>query len=177
MYLVYAGLKASSHVPSAKKKASELADQAKRLFTQQLELFGQVNENTNGVLGVGSDSVRADSALDAETLTFFTSDNGAPPNHAANQNASATEPGQRGSNHPLCEPLSTLPLPRLVASLRGHADLRESDGMWPGVASRAASMKAGLECRPSFDGRGASKPGASRASSLQRMTSSRPCSR
>ena len=35
--------------------------QAKRLFTQQLELFGQVTENTNGVLGVGSDSARADS--------------------------------------------------------------------------------------------------------------------
>ena len=37
-----------------------LADQARRLFTQQLELFGQINENTNGVLGVGSDSARAD---------------------------------------------------------------------------------------------------------------------
>ena len=59
--MVYAGLKAQEHVPAAKKKKAELADQAKRLFTQQYELFGQVNENTNGVLGVGSDNVRADS--------------------------------------------------------------------------------------------------------------------
>lgn len=62
VYLVYAGLaQHSARVPSARKKKAELADQAKRLFLQQLELFGQVNENTNGVLGVGSDSTRADS--------------------------------------------------------------------------------------------------------------------
>ena len=59
-FLVYAGLKAQEHLPSARAKKAELADQAKRLFTQQLELFGQVNENTNGVLGVGSDNTRAD---------------------------------------------------------------------------------------------------------------------
>ena len=60
-YLVYAGLAKFAHVPSASAAKARLADQAKRLFLQQLELFGQVNENTNGVLGVGSDSVRADS--------------------------------------------------------------------------------------------------------------------
>jgi hypothetical protein len=57
---VWAGLKRYDHVPAAKAKRAELAGQSKRLFEQQLGLFGQINENTNGVLGVGSDSVRAD---------------------------------------------------------------------------------------------------------------------
>ena len=62
VYLVYAGLaQHADNVPSARRKKAQLANQAKRLFLQQLELFGQVNENTNGVLGVGSDSTRADS--------------------------------------------------------------------------------------------------------------------
>lgn len=59
-FLVYSGLKNQEHLPSARAKKAQLADQAKRLFTQQLELFGQVNENTNGILGVGSDNERAD---------------------------------------------------------------------------------------------------------------------
>lgn len=61
VYLVYAGLAQYAHIPSAATKKAQLADQAKRLFMQQLDLFGQVNENTNGILGVGSDSARADS--------------------------------------------------------------------------------------------------------------------
>ena len=61
IYLVYAGLKRHEHVPSAAAKKAQLAEQAERLFRQQLGLFGQVNENTNGILGVGSDSTRADS--------------------------------------------------------------------------------------------------------------------
>ena len=61
VYLVYAGLAKFAHVPSAAAAKAQLADQAKRLFVQQLGLFGQINENTNGVLGVGSDSRRADS--------------------------------------------------------------------------------------------------------------------
>ena len=48
-------------VPAARTKRAQLAGQAERLFRQQLDLFGQVNENMNGVLGVGSDSARADS--------------------------------------------------------------------------------------------------------------------
>jgi arylsulfatase A-like enzyme len=47
--------------------------------------------------------VRADPALDAETLTFYTSDNGAPSNHALHQTAhflNETEKGT-GSNYPL----------------------------------------------------------------------------
>ena len=60
IYIAYAGLKNFEHVPAAKAKMAQLAGQSKRLFQQQLELFGQVNENTNGVLGVGSDSTRAD---------------------------------------------------------------------------------------------------------------------
>jgi len=55
-----AGLKQFEHVPAARTKMAQLAGQSRRLFTQQLSLFGQVNENTNGVLGVGSDSTRAD---------------------------------------------------------------------------------------------------------------------
>lgn len=39
----------------------DLVSKAQALFTRQLSLFGQINENVNGVLGVGSDSVRADS--------------------------------------------------------------------------------------------------------------------
>lgn len=61
IYLVYAGLAKFAHVPSAAAAKAQLADMAKRLFLQQLDMFGQVNENTNGVLGVGSDSTRADS--------------------------------------------------------------------------------------------------------------------
>eukprot|EP01047_Picozoa_sp_COSAG01_P025558 COSAG01_NODE_1620_length_9713_cov_4.117433_2_plen_110_part_00 len=59
--LVYAGLAKFAHVLSAAAAKAQLADMAKRLFLQQLDLFGQVNENTNGVLGVGSDSTWADS--------------------------------------------------------------------------------------------------------------------
>ena len=60
VYLVYAGLANFANVPAVKAKKAELADQSRRLFKQELELFGQINENTNGVLGVGSDSNRAD---------------------------------------------------------------------------------------------------------------------
>ena len=60
IYLVYAGLANFADVPAVKTKKAELANQARRLFTQEYELFGQINENTNGVLGVGSDSDRAD---------------------------------------------------------------------------------------------------------------------
>ena len=59
-FLAYAGLKNAGGA-SADATRKQLAAQARRLFTQQLSLFGQINENTNGVLGVGSDSVRADS--------------------------------------------------------------------------------------------------------------------
>ena len=43
MYLTYAGLNNfADRVPAAKAKRAALADQARRLFTQQYELFGQV---------------------------------------------------------------------------------------------------------------------------------------
>ena len=61
IYLVWAGLQRYDGVPAARLRRAQLAGQAERLFRQQLDLFGQVNENMNGVLGVGSDSVRADS--------------------------------------------------------------------------------------------------------------------
>ena len=77
-FLVYAGLRRQSlttewsgvvgreskpGTSAARIQAARttLASQARGIFTQQMDLFGQVNENTNGVLGVGSDSVRADS--------------------------------------------------------------------------------------------------------------------
>jgi hypothetical protein len=61
IYLAWAGLQRYDSVPAARTKRAQLAGQAERLFRQQLDLFGQVNENMNGVLGVGSDSARADS--------------------------------------------------------------------------------------------------------------------
>lgn len=81
------GLLNAAHLPSVKQRKAALAEQARRLFKQELQLFGQINENTNGkdlllhrschtslasvapltvvefsgILGVGSDSVRANS--------------------------------------------------------------------------------------------------------------------
>ena len=45
----YAVLANFANVPAVKAQKAELADQSRRLFKQELELFGQINENTNGV--------------------------------------------------------------------------------------------------------------------------------
>ena len=43
---------------SAQSARAALVDKAAQQFRQQYDLFGQINENMNGVLGVGSDSPR-----------------------------------------------------------------------------------------------------------------------
>jgi hypothetical protein len=48
-----------------------LVSSAQRVFDQEWALFGQINENTNGVLGVGSDSSRADSYYHWGALMAF----------------------------------------------------------------------------------------------------------
>jgi hypothetical protein len=71
VYLVYAGLANFADVPAVKAKKAELANQSRRLFKQELELFGQINENTNGVLGVGSDSDRADGYYQGMSFRWY----------------------------------------------------------------------------------------------------------
>ncbi len=64
---------------------------------------GSAIQEMDDAVGAIMDSVRADAVLDAETLTFFTSDNGAPSNHAVEQTArflNETVKGT-GSNYPL----------------------------------------------------------------------------
>jgi arylsulfatase A-like enzyme len=60
-------------------------------------------QEVDAAVGAIMDSVRADPALDTSTLTFFTSDNGAPSNHALNQTAPTLNETANGvgSNYPL----------------------------------------------------------------------------
>ena len=60
-------------------------------------------QEMDAAVGAILDSLRADPALDSETLTFFTSDNGAPSNHALNQTSSTLNETAAGvgSNYPL----------------------------------------------------------------------------
>jgi hypothetical protein len=48
-----------------------LVEKAVAQFEQELGLFGQVNENMNGVLGCGSDSPRADGYYHWGALNAF----------------------------------------------------------------------------------------------------------
>ena len=57
-FLVWAGLVQMRTDPAAAAARNALVRKARAQFEQQLRLFGQVNENMNGVLGVGSDSPR-----------------------------------------------------------------------------------------------------------------------
>jgi membrane-anchored protein YejM (alkaline phosphatase superfamily) len=64
---------------------------------------GSAVQEMDAAVGAILDVVRVDPALDQETLTFFTSDNGAPSNHALDQTGptlNATADGV-GSNYPL----------------------------------------------------------------------------
>ena len=64
---------------------------------------GSAVQEMDAAVGAIMDELRADPVLDAETLTFYTSDNGAPSNHALNQTAkllNETLVGT-GSNYPL----------------------------------------------------------------------------
>ncbi len=60
-FLVWLGLQRYADVPEADAARRTLVDMSGRLFARQLENFGQVNENLDGLLGLGSDSNRADS--------------------------------------------------------------------------------------------------------------------
>lgn len=64
---------------------------------------GSAVQEMDAAVGAILDSVRANPALDMETLTFFTSDNGAPSNHALNQTAGTLNETANGvgSNYPL----------------------------------------------------------------------------
>ena len=64
---------------------------------------GSAVQEMDAAVGAILDSLRADPALDSETLTFFTSDNGAPSNHALNQTSSTLNKTSTGvgSNYPL----------------------------------------------------------------------------
>jgi hypothetical protein len=56
---------------ASKAAAATLRVMAGALFDQQWSLFAQINENTNGLLGVGSDSNRADSYYHWGALNAF----------------------------------------------------------------------------------------------------------
>ena len=65
-FLTWLGLQRYADVPSAAAARRTLVAKATRVFLRQLELFGQVNENLDGLLGLGSDSNRADSYYHCE---------------------------------------------------------------------------------------------------------------
>ncbi len=54
---MWAGLAQTPGAQAAEARRTLVA-KAAQLFRRQRRLFGQINENTNGVLGVGSDSPR-----------------------------------------------------------------------------------------------------------------------
>ena len=70
-FLVWLGLARYSDVASMAAARGELAGMAAGLFLRQHALFGQVNENLDGVTGLGSDSVRADSYYHWGALNGF----------------------------------------------------------------------------------------------------------
>jgi putative isomerase len=70
-FIVYLGLQRYSDVPEAAAARRTLAAMAPRVFLRALDLFGQVNENVDGLLGIGSDSSRADSYYHWGALNAF----------------------------------------------------------------------------------------------------------
>ena len=70
-FLTWLGLQRYADVPSAAQARRVLVEKASRVFLRQLELFGQVNENLDGLLGLGSDSNRADSFYTWGALNGF----------------------------------------------------------------------------------------------------------
>ena len=72
-FLVWLGLQRYADVPVAVASRRTLASMASRAFMRQLDLFGQVNENLDGLLGLGSDSSRADSYYHWGALNAFLS--------------------------------------------------------------------------------------------------------
>lgn len=73
-FLVWCGLaQYDSSLPAVRLTRQTLVRKARAQFEQQLQLFGQINENMNGVLGVGSDSDRADGYYHWGALSAFVS--------------------------------------------------------------------------------------------------------
>ena len=70
-FLVWLGLQRYSDVPEAAEARRMLASMSSRVFLRQVDLFGQVNENLDGLLGLGSDSSRADSYYHWGALNGF----------------------------------------------------------------------------------------------------------
>jgi hypothetical protein len=70
-FLTWLALKRYEDVPSAVAARAALVDKAQRAFLRQLSLFGQVNENLDGLTGLGSDSARADSYYTWGALNGF----------------------------------------------------------------------------------------------------------
>ena len=71
-FLTWLGLQRySARVPAAADARRTLVAMATRVFRRQLVLFGQVNENLDGLLGLGSDSDRADSFYHWGALNAF----------------------------------------------------------------------------------------------------------
>jgi hypothetical protein len=70
-FLTWLALRRYDDVASAAAARRALVDMASRAFARQVELFGQVNENLDGLLGLGSDSDRADSYYHWGALNGF----------------------------------------------------------------------------------------------------------
>jgi hypothetical protein len=70
-FLVWLGLQRYANVPGAAAARQELASMASSAFLRQHQLFGQCNENLDGLTGLGSDSVRADSYYHWGALNAF----------------------------------------------------------------------------------------------------------
>ena len=70
-FLVFVGLARYADVPEADAARRTLVRMAAQVFLGQLEKFGQVNENLDGLLGLGSDSQRADSYYHWGALNGF----------------------------------------------------------------------------------------------------------
>ena len=73
LFLVWLGLQRYADVPSAAAARATLVSMATRTFRRQLINFGQINENLDGLLGLGSDSGRADSYYHWGALNAFVS--------------------------------------------------------------------------------------------------------
>jgi hypothetical protein len=70
-FLVWLGLQRYADVPSAAARRADLVAMASAVYQRQWVNFAQVNENLDGLLGLGSDSVRADSFYHWGALSGF----------------------------------------------------------------------------------------------------------
>ena len=70
-FLVWLGLRRYADVSPAAAARKTLVRMAGRAFRRQMSLFGQINENLDGLTGLGSDSARADSYYHWGSLNAF----------------------------------------------------------------------------------------------------------